>query len=478
MKSWFCNRLFPGELCRVDNKHNVPSNVRWFLPLLIMFGTLWVAIDGLHYWHDIRFLYSTSKFELTDVLSGIFNPHQAWAPVSELSAAGFYDSKALHLMVLSSVFSFASPHEGGMAMVIFISVLLMGISVVLSYWFFSIILPTKKLAVFAMISLLLAPVVPYLAGKLLSEITSLFLIVFAFLFLTAAQLSRDKNRIFLAAICGVFLTLACLSRADSLFGFVGFTAASIIVPFRQIQRSQVVLTLFIALSVLMIAYPIILKLFGIQLISLSEYFKAFIGAGQKSVVMSLMSIVSFGGFVYIAAGIGLFHSSKRFVYFFSVWLLVVWIPVAAITWHYMVEPRYLIQGLLPLAGLSALGLDVLLNRLFVLTDYGRKITVTLLAVLVIGFNYIVVRLMPYELDRPAILSAVREIQSLDSDARILVPWSYSDFNFLRVMLPDASIYNVNSPEVGATELENNLLWKRRLQEMVRCYLYFRITAIG
>ena len=83
----------------MNNAHNAYANTVRIILVLVILGTLWVSFDGLHYWHDIRFMYATSQFSMQDILSGQFNPHQAWGPINEKSAAGFYSSKVLHICI-------------------------------------------------------------------------------------------------------------------------------------------------------------------------------------------------------------------------------------------------------------------------------------------------------------------------------------------------------------------------------------------
>ena len=126
----------------------------------------------------------------------------------------------------------------------------------------------------------------------------------------------------------------------------------------------------------------------------------------------------------------------------------------------MVEPRYLVQAVFPLAGLGGLGMEALYTKVD-FSRRGRLAGITCLLLVILGANEVIVRLMPYELDRPALLEAVREIQAKDVNAYILVPWAYTDFHFLRLMLPDVPIFNVNMarPYTGGPELLT--AWKER-----------------
>ena len=137
--------------------------------LIVIFavsGLLFIALDGNHYWHDIRFSYAAAQFSLPEVLAGTFNPHQAWSVSNEVSASGFYTSKMLHLALLSSLFTVVDPSAGGFNLAVSLSVLVMLCTVLLAYVLYVQLFCSRKIALFAAVCVLLAPVVPYLSGKL------------------------------------------------------------------------------------------------------------------------------------------------------------------------------------------------------------------------------------------------------------------------------------------------------------------------
>ena len=63
-----------------------------------------ISFDGLHYWHDARFLYLTCNFSMKEILAGVFNPHQVGYGIDEASTAGFHYAKILHLSLLKGLF--------------------------------------------------------------------------------------------------------------------------------------------------------------------------------------------------------------------------------------------------------------------------------------------------------------------------------------------------------------------------------------
>ena len=233
-------------------------------------------------------------------------------------------------------------------------------------------------------------------------------------------------------------------------------------PLDNYNRSTLYRNNLIALVTCIVVYLSVFKTVGFDIEILYDYFLAFVTAGQKSVLMSLIGIVTFGGVVYLMAFAGLFSKQTQLVRFTMLWLTITALPALFITWNYMVERRYLIQSLLPLCTLGALGVGNIKDNL---CAEGKNIIGLsfVLFIMAMGLNYLFVRLMPYELDRPAMLGAVAAIKEIDPNATILVPWSYTDYYFLQLVVPDKKIFNVNS-SVGLP-LDNNVKaeWRTRFK---------------
>jgi hypothetical protein len=127
----------------------------------------------------------------------------------------------------------------------------------------------------------------------------------------------------------------------------------------------------------------------------------------------------------------------------------------------MIEPRYLVSGLIPLAGLGALG-----GEAFFKTGKSFKAKkvvagVALAAVLIV--NYVSVRIMPYELDEPKLVEAVHILQRQSPLAAILLPWAYTDFHFLKSMFPESRIYNVHGDLNADGSNPLAIEWQARLR---------------
>ena len=433
----------------------------WLIGLVVLAGTLYAALDGRFYWHDVRFLYANTEFAFSDILRGEFNPHQAWTPVDESGASGFYVSKLLHMFILHTVLGVAGPQEGGVEIAVGIVAGMMLVTVLASFFLFRQLFGSRDQAAIAILFLCLAPVVPYLTGKLLSETSSLMFVVLSVLMFGYSLRENANGNVLLAAISGIFMALAFMCRMDSVIGVAGFIAASLFVPLFTADRVRVLRHAVVALFCALLVVTSTAIIAGVDVGGVWEYFRAFVGAGQKSMAMSFLGISTFGGVVFLPALAGLFSERIPERRFLLLWFLSTFVPMAMLTASYMVEPRYLVQSVVPLCGLAVLGL----YRIAGIDDRLRIPSWFLvLAVLAVVLNTVLVKTMPYELDRRAMHQAVDSIMSAQPDAVITVPWSYTDFNYLKLMLPADKVFNVNS-YVG--DLENDevrAIWEVRFRK--------------
>jgi hypothetical protein len=432
----------------------------WLLCIGLMVA-LYLAIDGKHHWHEVRFLYATSQFSMDQILSGVFNPEQAGGIIDEIGSGGFYAGKMLHLWLLKTLFRQFDPAEGGFSIAVGLSMFLVACSVVVAYGIFRRLFSDHRKAVLATACVLLMPITPYLAGKLLSEVTAMFFVsisIWSFLRLNADQ---GKSFFPMAIVGGLFLLLAGLSRIDSVVSFGGLWAALLIVAKTRKERCQILYSGFCSVAIFVLGYIAVIALIGIKAEHLARYFVAFVSGEQKPAFMSLVGIATFGGVVYLFALKGLLSRKIEHVPLLAIWLATCGGLALLVTYNYMVEPRYLVNTILPLAGLAAIGIDVILKRVGLMN--GRLLTAG--AVVIISLiNIPSIRLMPYELDRPSLVAAVEKITEQDSKATILVPWAYTDFHFLRVMKPELkdNLYNVNSDNGELTPVES--LWQQRFRK--------------
>ncbi len=437
------------------------SGKTW-IGMVLGLGTLWLSLDGLHYWHDIRFAYAATNFSISEILLGEFHPEQLGGGINEQVAGGFYLAKVLHLWLLHSIFEVVPPDNGGFNIVVGLFVCLMGVWTYVGYHLWKSIFDSEWLGWLAWICMLIVPVTPYLSGKLLSEVPSLVCITLSLLTLFHSRSELIRKRLLLGIISGLCLLLAGLFRLDSVLVYFGFCLSIIWYAESSKERGYVVGNLFMATTILLVGYCCLLWIWNVSPEILFAYFKGFTQAGQKSVLMSILGVITFGGVVFLLA-ISSYFQDRRLSKFCIAWFVISCGPIMIIAWQYMIEPRYLINGVLPLVGLGALGLDYIIRRI-PLEGILRQVFTAVSILLVLGLNILFVRLMPYELDRVSLTKTVNTILQQNQRASILIPWTYTDFHFLRMMFPEASIKNVHTPHGGTEVLSFDPKWEKRLSD--------------
>jgi hypothetical protein len=421
---------------------------------------LWLSIDGNLYWHDIRFSYAASHFSMSEILSGIFNPHQIGGDIDETSASGFYLSKVLHVWLIQQLYKWRMPSEGGFFLSTWLSVIYLGLSLFFSYWLYKRLFQNERRAWFAIYCFMLIPVTGYLAGKILAEALAHLMIIISISSFVAAIDARREKVFWLISGSGIFLTLAALSRLDVLFCLLGFITAYIFCAETKKKRKKIVQFGIILLAFFAIAYMGTIYYIGGEINDLIQYFKKFIGIGIKSNMMSVIGILTFGGAIYFFSLSAILSPHKKKALFFAIWFFVSSGLVVLITHKYMVEPRYLFVGILPLCGLGALGVEVLWKKL---TRKPYKFAIIgSLVTLILALNTVTMRIMPYELNSSSMINAIDNIIKLSGKPAILIPWFYTDFHFIRMMKPNLKIYNVNSPRRDGILFTLDKRWQERL----------------
>jgi len=349
-----------GRFGAVIKKRRNPTFLIIVTILAVLFGL--VSSDGLHYWHEVRFLYATWEFPLSEILAGKFNPHQLGGEINEESAAGFYSTKLLHLTFLKVLFSLVPPSRGGFVLASWISIGVILIVSLLTLRIFSkigrdCIDPWLAAACFIM-----APVSPYLAGKVLSEVDALLFLALSILaFLLAFE--GDKIKFGWSVGSGIFLLLAGLARVDIIIGFGSFWVSLYLFGQDNFRRKRLCIGGAVVTIIFLVGYLSIFIFLDLNPKVLVVYFLNFIGLSTKSIPMSVWGMMSFGGIVYLFAICSIFSAHRKAFVIFFAWFALASLPMILITANYMIEPRYLVNAIIPLAGLGALGLNKIVEMI-------------------------------------------------------------------------------------------------------------------
>ena len=434
-------------------------NHAWVFVLIVALLLIGLSLDGKHYWHEVRFVYVATQFSLEDALAGVFNPHQAGGPIDELGAAGFYSTKLLHIFLLKAWFRLMAPDAGGFVLACFGSLLAMLATIMIFFDFFRRLHLPDLEPRWGLVCLLVAPITPYLAGKLLSEVTSLLFLAGAlWAFLVGLQSRSRLSGLGAMGISTVALVLSALARLDLALSFAGFClAAALFLPDVGRGRRRIAASGAAVAAIGGLLYTGSLLSLGVDPRALLQYLSSYIALHPKSHVMSLLGLLTVGGLVYLPALVALSQRSRA-AKFFGVWWVLAALPMIAITANYMVEPRYLAASLVPLAGLGGVGLSAFWKK----KPRRRAVALAAAVIIIAAGNYVLIGLMPFELDRTALLGVVDDVRQRSADAAILVPWAYTDYHFLRVMAQDGQIYNVNTPSGKTSDLAD--AWRARFRD--------------
>ena len=414
------------------------------------------ALDGHMYWHEGRLLYAVSHFSIADLIAGRFNPNQLGGEINTLESGGYHLSKVLYLMLLKALTRLPTIAD---TQILFGSLLSL-VAVLACAWYVRGTLhalgASLSIANWSMVAFLLMPLAPYLAGKLLSEVPALFLALTAlYLWSRTPNLNSSSNFI-RASVTGILVSTAALARLDIVIVHIGFVAASLVNASYGTRAHLIRLHGYVAVVATLLYLGVIVSING-SFSSLYQYLVNYISLSPKSTIMSVFGIVSFGGLMWVFVVVG-YLSRTQLSRFLMIWLLVASLPIIAIVANYMIEPRYLVAASMPFAGLAGIGLSCSFGLLQ--SALSRSVAIGVL-VMVVVLNAIPVALMPYEIDRNAILDIVDTYVPENSNATLLIPYSYSDFHFLRYARPGSNVINVYAPGGDLNNISTE--WNDRLR---------------
>lgn len=433
------------------------TSAPFLLALIIgLAGFVYVAMDGHLYWHEARLLFAVTHFSIPELLAGRFNPNQLGGDINEIGSAGYHLTKVLYLQTLDGLTRLpVTPDQqlmfGSLASLLEISICGLCVRSVMRN-----LGASTALASWSALAFFMMPSMPYLAGKLLSEVAAM-LPAFVALALWSDCLATARSSNWIRALgAGLLIATTALMRLDVTIVHASFALATLIASTAS-SRPRLIRFHLAILACASALYALYLVSHPGAYSSILEYLRQYLSLDPKSHLMSAFGLASFAGLMWVFAVVGII-AFDRLTALLVVWLMFALIPMIAVAANYMIEPRYLVTASLPLAGLAGAGLLRVFARS--LTHLAPRSLVIMLAMAFI--NWLAVPLMPYEVDRAAILRAADRYAPRGSDSILLVPWSYTDFHFLRFARPDGRIYNVHTP-AGAPDSVTTK-WADRLHD--------------
>jgi hypothetical protein len=374
------------------------------------------------YWHEGRLLYAVTYFSVSDLIAGQFNPNQLGGAIDTSISSGYHLTKILHLQLLELLTSMPSTAETQLiigSIASFLAIAACGLCVrgTLQQIGFA-----RETANWSVVAFFLMPCIPYLAGKLLAEVTAL-LPAFAALWLWSQCLKTGLRESFVKALSvSVLVTITALARLDIIIAHVGFVAATVYAA-RAGTRTHLLRLHCLVCGAAGLLYIGVIAGSSGSFSSITAYFSNFLSLHPKSLPMSVFGLASFGGLMWVFAIAGLFTKTEL-KFPVLIWLLICLVPIAGIVSNYMIEPRYLIASAMPFAALAGISLERFFSALR--SGLARNTTIVLIA-LIAPANALPVALMPYEIDRKSILEVADTYAGADADSALLVSWSYTDF---------------------------------------------------
>lgn len=388
-----------------------------------------------HHYDEFGYVYGAAHY----------TPYQLAAGEFEASNIhGFYNGKIGHMIVLHGLTRLIPPGLTGLHALQAIYSLLVISSVLFLVYFVWRLWGDKTYAVWVGVLAFLAPATVYLMPKLMSDVPALWATMASICGLVVAlQSPRSAQRWIAILISAAAFVGGLLSRATSVLLIIGaWTALWVAAPGR-LRRADILQTILatgvLALAgLLMIDAWMDLHIFqaeGVlitvlhQHMSKHEFLRRFSNAFGPQLWLAPIALLAWRR-----------DASKTL--FFIVWALIGAGPYLLL--HTM-EERYVITGIPGVAGLAVLGGRTIWQRMGAPTHwFPRALGIVAIAGILGGSNQAIQPKTISEINHSAYAQIMNRIAREYPEHPILVPWTWSDYHFLRLAFPRAPVYLVNS----------------------------------
>ena len=406
--------------------------------LLVAVGSLglfvWCGFRHLHHYDEFAYLYGAAHYSISALANGQFEPS---------NVPGFMNVKVGHLMLLRLLvdwFGMGSNLIGSVqAVYTALVVATCGIFAMVAY----IISNDARRAMAMGAAALLIPVNIYLAPKLLAEIPGMFGAVASFLFFMVALLRRKLvHKGFFLAMSALALTYTILARQNLVLATIGGWAGLWVACPMGSRRRDIFIQVVIVSALCVVALGVCQWFLDLNLLRGLNLANSVLGQRISRYEMMRRVIYAFGPFLLMVP-FAIFSQKRRELVFYGVWFLGNVMPMF-FGFHYL-EERFVVGGAPALAGLAVMGGEVIWRFLGTPRQLFAKMAGlgTIASILVVSNNYIQPKTI-YEVDEAAYGHAMDWLSKTYPTAPILIPWSMSDYHFLRMAYPDAPVYLVNS----------------------------------
>jgi hypothetical protein len=403
------------------------------LPVLI---AVWLAIglDGRLHWDEPHYLYTGAFLSIEELMTGYFKPS---------GIEGFTVSRIAHVALVRL---FAELFGIGGHLILVIMLLytaLLGVFLWVTYLILCELEVPAAGSGFATLIVGFSSVSLYLAYKTLPDVPALLWSSLAVL----AAIRSVRGRAWLWILIGALtLAAAALTKWILIWTFAAFALALLVPGHAGMPRAKA-LPIILAIgagSVLVLALVLIAA--GLQV----SDFLAFLSVARDTsdpLAAKIFHLLVGLGILLIVLPLAALHHDKALMRFFLLWFALATLPILVAVPR--LEVRYLAPGLMPLAGLTFLAVEVVRARLPAALARPRPelLLAGLLLLAVALSSRSVQGLTEHEVE---IYSMHRLLRRLDAAFgpgayAVVTPWEYSTFLYLRLAYPDRAVYDGFDP---------------------------------
>lgn len=408
------------------------------LAALILIIGFWIVLgfDGRLHWDEPQYLYTGAFFSIQEIVADHFQAS---------GIDGFTVSRIAHVALvklLAEIFG-----VGGhlvLLVMIFYEVLLT-ICLYVTYLILRDLGVSAVGAGFATLIVGFSPVGLYLAYKTLPDVPAL---MWSSLAVLAAIRSVQRRGWFWIPVGAVAISAAALTKYILVWTFAAF-ALTVLIPGHPSMPWKKSLPIFLVMGTgSILVFALVLIAAGLPLAD----FLAFLSVARNTsdpLVAKIFHILVALGILLTVLPIAAFHHDKKLTRFLLVWFAMATLPFLIVVPR--LEVRYLAPGLIPLAGLTFLALDVLRSRLP--AALGRPRSEVLLAGLLVFTVALSSRtvqgLTEHEVEMYSMHRLLKRLDAVLGPGAyaVVTPWEYSTFLYLRLVYPNRAVYDGFDPRL-------------------------------
>jgi hypothetical protein len=409
-----------------------------------------LALDWRLHQDEPGYLYIGAFLPLDAILAGEFQP---------TGIEGHYLSRLLHVLLVHAITRVTGPGIFALTVIILIYLVLLLASAWLTFLILAELMPGAAGLRRATLLMAFTPVYLYLAFKTLPETPAFFFSALAALALLRSFHGRPA--LWLGVSCCSLVAVAFFKNNMALL-WIAFVGALLLVPLVPVSRMRLVGHAVIAGGAALGLTLLLLLLAGIEL---SQY----LGVGTALLkrndpfVVTVLNVGLEGGVFFVALPLAFLSRERRTALFFTTWFVLASAPLFLV--FKFVEFRYLATDLIALTGLICLALEAVRPYVSDWWQRRRLLAVGLggAAVLTVaGSDGLALAVMMHEVRMDHLNDVVGRLdRAYGRDYAILVPWTLTDFHYLRFAYPDHQVYSVQS--IFETSIRS-VSWWRGLQD--------------